>query len=114
MPNNRNEESQKAIFLLIAFACILYTILQYFGFLGAPALRLNDFFSNISLAQKVLPEEIKDIVVIAVDNDSLKKADLRWPWSRRRFAEVLKTVNAGGAKAVFFDHAFLGKSDEGE
>jgi len=99
--------------LLIAFACILYTILQYFGFLGVPALRLNDFFSNISLAQKVLPEEIKDIVVIAVDNDSLKKADLRWPWSRRRFAEVLKTVNAGGAKAVFFDHAFLGQSDEG-
>ena len=113
MSNNRNEESQKAIFLLIAFACILYTILQYFGFLGASALRLNDFFSNISLAQKVLPEEIKDIVVIAVDNDSLKKADLRWPWSRRRFAEVLKTVNAGGPKAVFFDHAFLGKSDEG-
>ena len=98
--------------MLIAFACILYTILQYFGFLGAPALRLNDFFSNISLAQKALPEEIKDIVVIAVDNDSLKKADLRWPWSRGRFAEVLKTVNSGGAKAVFFDHAFLGKSDE--
>ena len=113
MSNNRNEESQKAIFLLIAFACILYTILQYFGFLGASALRLNDFFSNISLSQKALPEEIKDIVVIAVDNDSLKKADLRWPWSRRRFAEVLKTVNAGGPKAVFFDHAFLGKSDEG-
>lgn len=112
MPNNRNEESLKAIFLLIAFACILYTILQYFGFLGAPALRLNDFFSNISRTQKALPEEIKDIVVIAVDADSLKRADLRWPWSRRRFAEVLKTVNAGGPKAVFFDHAFLGKSDE--
>lgn len=112
MPSNRNEESLKAIFLLIAFVCIFYTILQYFGFLRTPALRLNDFFSNISLAQKVLPEEIKDIVVIAVDNDSLKKADLRWPWSRRRFAEVLKTVNAGGPKAVFFDHAFLGKSDE--
>ncbi|MEK6567206.1 MAG: HD domain-containing phosphohydrolase [Candidatus Omnitrophota bacterium] len=113
MSNNRNEESLKAIFLLIAFACILYTILQYFGFLGAPALRLNDFFSNISLSQKTLPEEIKDIVVIAVDNNSLKKADLRWPWSRRRFAEILKIVNAGGPKAVFFDHAFLGKSDEG-
>jgi EAL domain-containing protein (putative c-di-GMP-specific phosphodiesterase class I)/CHASE2 domain-containing sensor protein len=46
-----------------------------------------------------------DIVVIAIDDDSLKQVG-RWPWSRTIQAELTNKLTDAGAKRIFFDILF--------
>ena len=108
----KDEEPVRILFL-VAVIFILYNfILHPLGFLQTPALRTNDFFSGISRAGKKLPREIKDIVVVAIDNASLKEAGLQWPWRRSAFAELVGKISSYQPKAIFLDFAFLGKSSD--
>jgi EAL domain-containing protein (putative c-di-GMP-specific phosphodiesterase class I)/CHASE2 domain-containing sensor protein len=46
-----------------------------------------------------------DIVVVKVDNESLRKVG-RWPWPRRVHAKLTDQLAAAGAKRIFFDFQF--------
>jgi EAL domain-containing protein (putative c-di-GMP-specific phosphodiesterase class I)/CHASE2 domain-containing sensor protein len=48
-----------------------------------------------------------DIVLVKVDDDSLRQVG-RWPWPRRRFAELTDRLTDAGAKRIFFDFSFFG------
>ena len=52
-----------------------------------------------------------DIVVVEIDNDSLRKVG-RWPWPRRYHAQLLDALTEAGAKRVFFDIQLYGPSSE--
>jgi adenylate cyclase len=48
----------------------------------------------------------RDLVVLAIDESTLRKFaedDIRWPWTREAFANVVDFCRRGGAKAVVFD-----------
>jgi EAL domain-containing protein (putative c-di-GMP-specific phosphodiesterase class I)/CHASE2 domain-containing sensor protein len=51
-----------------------------------------------------------DIVLVKIDDNSLRQVG-RWPWPRRRHAEVTDKLSAAGAKRIFFDIAFFGPSN---
>lgn len=51
-----------------------------------------------------------DIVLIKVDNRSLREVG-RWPWPRRRFAEMTNALTDAGAKRIFFDLTFDGPTN---
>lgn len=51
-----------------------------------------------------------DIVVVAVDEHTLRSTKVRWPLRRTEYAKLLDRLNAGGAKAVGFDIVFRGES----
>lgn len=107
------DEEPVVIFFLLLLLFYLYNfVLQPLGFLRVPVLRSNDYFANLSLSKKKLPPEIRDIVIVAVDNYSLKEAGLQWPWKRSTFAELINRISAGGPKAIFLDFTFLGKSQD--
>src|SRR5262245_19940324 len=42
------------------------------------------------------------VTVVAIDNRSIDELG-RWPWSRKRFAEVVHRLHAAGAKVIAFD-----------
>lgn len=44
-----------------------------------------------------------DIVIVAIDDDSLNWVNERWPWSRRRIAEIVDWLNQAGAKVIALD-----------
>ena len=46
-----------------------------------------------------------DIVIVAIDEQSLRALG-RWPWSRRIHAELIRKLDAAGAKAIALDVAF--------
>lgn len=108
----KDEEPIRIFFLLALIFIFYFFILKPMGFLSQPALRINDYFTNAVLSSKGVPIEAKDIIIVAVDNSSLDEAGLKWPWKRSVFAELLGNINSGGAKAVFFDFAFSGKSED--
>ena len=101
------------IFLLISFVFILYSfVLHPLGFLQAPSLALGDYFSESIRSQRPLPKEIKDMVIVVIDNQSLKQVGLQWPWKRSIFADVVNRISQGKPKAIFLDLAFQGKSND--
>jgi EAL domain-containing protein (putative c-di-GMP-specific phosphodiesterase class I)/CHASE2 domain-containing sensor protein len=53
------------------------------------------------------------IVVVALDNRSLEKLK-RWPWPRRRHAELIDELVRLGADRIFFDLDFAATSDPNE
>ncbi len=50
-------------------------------------------------------EPPEDIVVVAIDEPSLR-AFGRWPWPRRLHAEILRRIDAAGARAIGYDVVF--------
>jgi len=51
-----------------------------------------------------------DIVIVKIDNESLRKAG-RWPWPRRVHAQLADALTDAGAKRIFFDVRFYGASN---
>ncbi|HKJ28468.1 MAG TPA: CHASE2 domain-containing protein, partial [Anaerolineales bacterium] len=45
----------------------------------------------------------EDIVIVAIDDESLVWVEERWPWSRLRLAEIVNWLNDAGAKVIAFD-----------
>lgn len=110
MRYSRNEEEIKVFFILLLVFILYNFILQPLGFLKVPASGLNDVFTNLKHSKKTLPKEIKDIIVVTIDNDSLKKTGQKWPWDRSLFAELINKMSQGRPKVIFLDFSFLGKS----
>ena len=51
-----------------------------------------------------------DIVLIAIDDDSLREVG-RWPWPRRQYADMITKLDEAGAKRTFVDIIFNGKTN---
>jgi adenylate cyclase len=45
------------------------------------------------------------VVLVVIDDRSIAELG-RWPWSRRRFAEIVQRLHAAGAKVIAFDLLF--------
>jgi len=55
----------------------------------------------INLRGGPLPNE--NIVIVAIDDESLSWVEERWPWSRSRMAEIVRWLNDAGAKVIAYD-----------
>lgn len=51
-----------------------------------------------------------DIAIVKVDNESLRQVG-RWPWPRRKQAQLIERLTQAGAKRIFFDVRFYGASN---
>jgi CHASE2 domain-containing sensor protein len=51
-----------------------------------------------------------NIVVVGIDNKSLKKLE-KWPWPRRHHGELAEKLGQLGAKRIFFDLDFSSRTD---
>lgn len=52
-----------------------------------------------------------DIVIVGVDGKSLNESKKRWPWPRADLAEMVKTLDAAGARRIYFDYNFDSYTD---
>ena len=64
---------------------------------------------SFDLASTLLPPAVPPaprIVVVAIDEPSFAELGSRWPWPRRRHAELIEALTAAGARAIGFDIIF--------
>lgn len=94
---------------------VLYIFLNgQYGLLTIPELKIHDFFVRTCAGLKQAPAAIDDIVVIAIDNDSIDFSNMRWPWRRGFIADILMEMDFGRPKGVFFDFVLSGRSEPTE
>ena len=92
----------------------LITLLLFFcfyPFFKRASLKINDSLNYFSyyLFRESPPE---DIVVVGIDDYSLRNIPYRWPWKRSIYAKFLDILEEEKARAVCFDLAFVGSSEE--
>ncbi len=51
------------------------------------------------------PSDPPPLLLVAIDDDSIKEAEV-WPWPRGRYAQAIRILSRGGARAIFFDLDF--------
>ncbi len=110
----KDEDLVRILFLLfLIFICYCF-ILQPLGFFKVASLRTNDFFYSISRLRKPAPKEIKDIVVVAIDNDSISAPGYNWPWKRTVFADLVNKLASCKPRAIFIDFTFARPTETSE
>lgn len=85
------------------FVSILTTIITYF----IPIHSVNRFLYDVSVRHSHHRPASKDIVIIAIDDQSLEQLGT-WPWRRILHVQLLRQLSQ--AKAVGYDISFLGAS----
>jgi len=73
-------------------------------------LRTEDFFFLNTLRFRTPPPELKDIVLIALDDESYAKVNQRWPWDRSIYAKLTDNLSLQKPRLILLDVAFGGES----
>lgn len=60
------------------------------------------------------PEEASNITIVAIDEVSRRRLNLKWPWKRGITADLVANITSQSPKVVGLDIIFSGKSEERE
>lgn len=60
------------------------------------------------------PEEADRITIVAIDEESRKRLNLKWPWKRGVTAGLINNIKSHSPKVIGLDIIFSGESEEGE
>jgi len=65
-----------------------------------------------SLNHKIHPPDkhIEDMVLVTIDDESMRELNLRWPWSRGVTAGIAKKLSESNPAVICMDLAFIGQS----
>lgn len=90
---------------LITAAAVVLTLLVRFW----PSITLLDRMELRTLDWRFAHRGVRaphpDIVIVHVNEESIRQIG-RWPWPRRRFAQLIDAFTAAGARAIVFDIFF--------
>jgi diguanylate cyclase (GGDEF)-like protein len=74
------------------------------------ALKLIDSYYNLSSRMSHSPGKASGTVLIAVDDESLRRVNIQWPWPRSVIAGVIDRIGRAGPRLICVDLVFAGKS----
>ncbi len=105
MTDNPLETKHSRVLILLAVACTGIMLVIFF----APGLTVLDKLEyrtvdwRFQLRGPRAPAD--DIVIVAIDEESIGQVG-KWPWSRRRLAELTQSLAECGARAIIYDIFF--------
>lgn len=104
---------------LIIFLGLLLSIIFLFFLPRLPSIknffqwRIYDILQKIELRFIHPPRGINDIVLVTIDNETIKNMDEKWPYSRSTFAQAIRNLKEAQPKIIAFDFIFYGNSQKG-
>ncbi len=99
------------VYGIILLVVLLYGfVLLPRGYVDVPRLKTQDLFFRVAHALEPLPEKIRDIAIVTIDDESLSVINQKWPWEREYYARALEQIQKAQPKVVGFDIVFLGAS----
>jgi adenylate cyclase len=107
-PRQRRDRHLRAVFFLVVAAATVGLALLLYTFAV-----LNDFERQTLDARFSLrgARPPKNVVVVAIDNESLLRLNARFPFRRRIYAPLLDNLRRDGARLVVFDIEFNDPTD---
>ncbi|HCT85373.1 MAG TPA: hypothetical protein DF296_09250 [Candidatus Margulisbacteria bacterium] len=97
--------SKPRLIASIVIPILLFTIiLDFLGLFAGVENKYYDFKMNIKTILQ--PINSSDITIIAIDDKSISKSSDPWPWSRKRYAQLLDNLRLVHPKVIAFDVLF--------
>jgi adenylate cyclase len=91
------------IIILILLILVVLEISANFPNIATPLERLELAASDTTIRLRGGHPPNENIVIVAIDDESLVWVNERWPWSRARLAEIVHWLNDAGAKVIAYD-----------
>ena len=87
---------------LYGFAIVPFPVLEI------PKLKTQDLFFTARHFFHLQKPDLKEVVLVNVDDESIKRIHERWPFPRRRYAELLERLIPLRPRLIAFDFIFSG------
>ena len=101
--------------ILVLFTAVFLCLPSYYSqseALQKAALESRDLFFKIRHLSSPVPEEVKEVALVTIDEESCQKLGIRWPWSRKIFAEMVDQLKKNGARVIGLNVSFTGLESE--
>ncbi len=98
-------------FLLTAISITAYYSVALFSRLDLSG---RDSFLQLRYAFRKPPAEARDILLVAIDDESTRVRPQKWPWPRSVHGEAVTKIAAFHPKAIGFDFVFQGEEQSPE
>ena len=85
-------------------------VLVPMGFLEGPRAASADLLLRWRNSYSGAPPQAQEILLVAIDDESQKQLNQKWPWDRALFAQFLRQVSVHKPTAILLDFAFVGNS----
>ncbi len=104
------EHSVRVAFIGLVLSLAYLAILVPSGFLEGARLRSYDSYCRLRNRLWPAPPEVKEILLVTIDEESQRRMGKKWPWERSILAEFLTRVSASSPRIVAFDLVLAGAS----
>ncbi|MFH1858543.1 MAG: diguanylate cyclase [Candidatus Omnitrophota bacterium] len=74
--------------------------------------RMQDFFFLNTLSLREKPPELREIVLVSLDDESYTNINQRWPWDRKIYAELVDQISLQKPRLILLDVTFVGESQQ--
>ena len=96
----------------VAVAASLLSVSGLLEFLKRPT--FDGLVRAVAASPVAEPVELPEVVVVALDAQSMRAFESQWPWPRSRFAKIIDLLSDAGARSIAFDVDFSVPRDSGE
>lgn len=73
-------------------------------------LKIIDSYSYLSSKIMRMPKAGNDIILVTIDDESLRQINMQWPWTRSIIADIINKISSASPAAICIDLVFAGKS----
>ncbi|MBI1977636.1 MAG: CHASE2 domain-containing protein [Candidatus Omnitrophica bacterium] len=106
--------SLRRVYLATGGVALLLTAFLFLAgasipFLGSVDVKGRDLFFRLRQTISPPPPEANDLLLINLDDETLRRLELRWPYPRSIYAEALARLKPYSPKAIGFDLIFSGE-----
>ncbi|MFH1836662.1 MAG: diguanylate cyclase [Candidatus Omnitrophota bacterium] len=100
--------------LAVTFAlCVVYSVwMQKLGIVKEIDFKIFDALYSLAEMYKGPDNRVDNVVLIGVDDESIRNVEVRWPWPRSFVAEIVSKVSDFDPASISIDLIFTGKSDD--
>lgn len=75
-------------------------------------LKILDAFFYLSSKFCSVPKSVQDILLVTIDDESIREVNISWPWPRSVIADLIKKISSKGPSLICIDLVFAGKSTD--
>lgn len=96
---------------IIWFVLVLWLVFFFNKLVPGPGQAFDRFISSQTFwLFSDPPEEKENITIVAIDEESRKRLNLKWPWNRSVTAELIENISSYSPKVIGLDIVFSGES----
>jgi diguanylate cyclase (GGDEF)-like protein len=105
------KDKRAQIIIISVLLCIVYVSwLAPLKPISIANLKIMDLYFDLSSRIIPLPKGSNDMILVTIDDESLRRVNIQWPWPRSIIADIINKISLSSPRLISADFVFAGKS----